>query len=155
VSVDDRRHGWYDHRDGIGGGVLDLVVHVRGCTRRDALRWLADSMGAVLDDRPLGRMPPLEYAEVIRIRRDALYFADGARMMAEEALEVLSTTDPERAAHTALLAALRRSPDAEYRAWLEHKPEWAAALVNTGRARAKRLQVALACYVVAELADEA
>jgi 2-oxo-4-hydroxy-4-carboxy--5-ureidoimidazoline (OHCU) decarboxylase len=70
--------------------------------------------------------------------------------MAEWALEELSTTNPARALHTALLAALRISPETEYRAWLEHKPELAAALVSAGRARAKRLQVALARYIVAE-----
>jgi hypothetical protein len=85
-----------------------------------------------------------------RIRTEAIYFADAARVMAEWALEELSTTNPARALHTALLAALRISPETEYRAWLEHKPELAAALVSAGRARAKRLQVALARYIVAE-----
>jgi hypothetical protein len=154
VALDDRRGCWYDHRDGIGGGVLDLVVHVRGGTRQDALRWLADLTGVALDGRPPDRISAREFAEAGRIRRDALYFADAARVMAEGVLEVLSPTAPERAIHTALLIALRVSPEAEYRAWLENSPTWAAALVDAGRERAKRLQMALARYLLAKVADE-
>jgi hypothetical protein len=155
VALDDRRGCWYDHRDGIGGGVLDLLTHVRGGTPQDALRWLADFIGVTLDDRPPDRMTASEYGEAQRIKLDALYFSDAARLMAEWALDELSPTDPERAVHTALIAGLCASPEAEYRAWLKHQPESAAALVNAGRARAKRLQVALARYLVAEVLDAA
>lgn len=155
VALDDRCGCWYDHRDGIGGGVLDLVVHVRGGGRQDALRWLADLIGEALDGRPPGRIFAREYAEAERIRLDALYFADVARLMAEWALETLLPTDPERAAHTALLAALRLSPEAEYRAWLKDSPTWAAALTDAGRARARRLQMALARYLLAGVANAA
>ncbi len=150
VSLNDARGCWYDHRDGIGGGVLDLVVHVRGCARQDALRWLADLIGATLDDRPPDPASARECAEAAQVRLDALYFADAAQLMAEEALEALAPTDPERAAHTALLVALRVSPEAEYRSWLHCNPQWAAALVHAGRARIKRLQIALARYLLAE-----
>src|SRR5215472_11919197 len=53
ISLDDSRGAWFDHRDAVGGGVLDLIVHVRGGSRQDALRWLADYQGTPLDDRPL------------------------------------------------------------------------------------------------------
>jgi hypothetical protein len=69
--------------------------------------------------------------------------------MAEWALEELPIEHPERATHTALLAALRVSPEAEYRAWLNRDPKWAAALVQAGYERAKRLQTALARWIVA------
>lgn len=88
-----------------------------------------------------------EYAEARRIREDALYFEDAARIEAEEALEVLSPVDPERAIHTRLLMALRISPEAEYRAWLDRDPTWAAALVRAGRERDRRLRMALAEWI--------
>lgn len=30
---------WYDHEAGRGGDALELVVHLRGCSKRDALAW--------------------------------------------------------------------------------------------------------------------
>jgi len=153
VSVDDRCGCWHDHRDGIGGGVLDLVAHVRGGTRQDALRWLAELTGSPLDDIAPCRISGRDFAEAERVRRDARYFVDAAAIMAEWVLEDLPPTDPERAAHTALLTALRASPEAEYQAWLECNPTWAGALVSAGRARAKRLQMALARYLVAEASN--
>jgi hypothetical protein len=54
---------WYDHRDGIGGGVLDLLVHVRGGTCAEALRWLADYARVPLDDRPLTRHERAKYEQ--------------------------------------------------------------------------------------------
>src|ERR1017187_7791338 len=53
VSLRDDRNVWHDKRDDIGGGVLDLVVRVRGGNRADALRWCADLAGVALEDRPL------------------------------------------------------------------------------------------------------
>src|SRR5690348_3829959 len=42
VSMDDVRGLWHDFTTDEGGGVLDLVVRIRGGTRQDALRWLAE-----------------------------------------------------------------------------------------------------------------
>jgi hypothetical protein len=42
VALRDDQGQWFDHRDQVGGGVLDLIRHVRGGSRGDALRWLAD-----------------------------------------------------------------------------------------------------------------
>jgi hypothetical protein len=89
-----------------------------------------------------------ERAEAERIRTQAGYFADSAVLMAECALDELSPEDPERARHMRLLMALRVSPEAEYRALLECNPTWAAALVHAGHERAKRLQMALARWIV-------
>ena len=75
------------------------------------------------------------------------YTSRTARIEAEEALEVLSPVDPERAIHTRLLMALRISPEAEYRAWLDRDPTWAAALVRAGRERDRRLRMALAEWI--------
>ncbi|MBZ5583376.1 MAG: hypothetical protein LAQ30_14435 [Acidobacteriia bacterium] len=153
--MDDSRGVWRDFVTGDGGGVLDLIMRVRGGTRQDAVRWLADITGATLDCRAPSSSSRPEYAEVQRRRRDVPYFADAARFMAEGALELLSSTDPKRAAHTTLLAALRVAPEAEYRAWLDERPRWAAALVSAGRARARRLQMGLASYLFSEEANAA
>ena len=53
VAVNQAKGLWYDFARAEGGGVLALVETVRGCDRRDALRWLADHLGIRLDDRPL------------------------------------------------------------------------------------------------------
>jgi hypothetical protein len=159
VSLRDDRGVWRDYVTGDSGGMLDLVVKVRGGSRADALRWVADLAGIAMDDTPLSAADRARWAaerrELERIRREAFYFADAARHMAEWALEELSPTDPERTAHTALLAALRVSPEAEYRDWLARDPQWARALAKAGRARQRRLQVALAEFIVGELCSAA
>jgi hypothetical protein len=65
VSLNDRRGLWHDFVTHDGGGILDLIVHVRGNSYQDALRWLADLVGI-----PLGRSaaiaggtPPLDATE--------------------------------------------------------------------------------------------
>jgi hypothetical protein len=110
---------------------------------------LAERYGVPLNNRVLTNSEKRRYADDQRIRAEAAYFADAATMEAEWALEALSPVDPERAAHTALLAALRASPEAEYRSWLDHDPKWAAALVHAGRERDRRWQVTLAEWIVA------
>jgi hypothetical protein len=119
----------------------------------DAVRWLADAHGVPLDGNqpsPADRTRwARERAELERVRVEAAYFADAASVMAEWALEDLSPANPQRAAHTALLSALRVSPEAEYRTWLRNNPSMAAALVHAGRKRAKRLQTALVHWMIA------
>src|SRR5207247_569616 len=53
VSLDDSRGVWHDFAANEGGGVLDLIVRVRSCSRVDALRWVADLVGVPVDDSPL------------------------------------------------------------------------------------------------------
>lgn len=60
VSLSDAKGTWYDFRDSIGGGILDLVQHVRGDGRREALKWLAD-FGCIPFDRPLTEAERREY----------------------------------------------------------------------------------------------
>jgi hypothetical protein len=62
VSLNDEKGGWYDFVAGQGGGVLDLVQQVRGCTRQAALRWLADLSSVPLDRNPLSRTERRRYA---------------------------------------------------------------------------------------------
>jgi hypothetical protein len=63
ISFDDSKGCWYDHRDGKGGGILDLVQRVRGCNRADALRWLAERNGATLQYRPTNAAERRRYAK--------------------------------------------------------------------------------------------
>ena len=62
VALNDDKACWYDHRDNIGGGVLDLVQHVLRCDRGAALRWIADLFGLPLDDRPMTAAERRQYA---------------------------------------------------------------------------------------------
>lgn len=52
IALDDAKGTWFDHRDSVGGGMVDLVVHVRQCSRREALDYLALLMGAEIDSTP-------------------------------------------------------------------------------------------------------
>ena len=131
-----------------------VLVHCHaGCSQVDVIGALrARGLWPERDQRPFTAADRSRWIEERRIRCDAMYFADAARQMAAWALEVLSPTDPERAVHTALLTALRVSPVNEYRAWLERDATWAATLVHAGRERDRRLQVALANWIITEVA---
>lgn len=62
VSLNDEKGCWFDHRDGVGGGVLDLIQHVLGCNRLSALRWLAKFLGVPMEDHALTPAERREYA---------------------------------------------------------------------------------------------
>ena len=135
--------------------VFEFIAKAQRTDFRGALLFLGNRYGVPLNNRVLTDSEKRQYAEDLRIRTEAAYFADAAGLMAEWALEELSPEDPERAAHTSLLATLRVSPEAEYRAWLDCNPTWAAALVQAGHERAKRLQMALARWIVAGMSGVA
>ncbi len=69
VALSDAKGAWFDHRDGCGGGVLDLVQRVLGYSRADALRWLADLAGMPLADRPMDAADRRRY---VRARGEAV-----------------------------------------------------------------------------------
>ena len=140
VSMDDGHGLWHDFVTGEGGGVLDLVIRIRGGSRADALRWAADLAGVSLDDGPPRRISAREYEEAACIRTNAPYFAVAAQAMAEERLEKLPVIDPERRVHTTLLASLWISPEGVYRTWSADQPALAAALVYAGRRHVERRQ---------------
>lgn len=154
VSLSDNKGTWFDHAANEGGGVLDLVARVTGHDRRASLEWLASYAGVQIERRSLSpeeqKAVARERIESKRIRREAEYFADAAMLMAERELEELPSNDPARANFTSLIAGLRASPEAEYRAWMRHDPRMAAALVHAGRARRKRLFQALARWIAAQ-----
>jgi CHC2 zinc finger len=128
-----------------------FIEKAQGTDFRGALSYLADRYGVSLNNRVLTHSEKREYADDQRIREEVVYFADAAALMAEWAIEELPDNHAERFGLTNLLAALRVSPEAEYRAWLTRDPQMAAALVEAGRGRERRLQVALAHWIAAEL----
>ena len=137
-----------------------LVCCYAGCAQDDVIAAL--QARGLWPERERPEWRPADHARwaaqqqgARRIRSEARYFADAARQMAEWALEELSPVDPERPVHTALLAALRASPEAEYRVWLKHQPEWAGALVHAGRERERRLARMILAFVTAEVAHAA
>jgi hypothetical protein len=80
VSLDNSRNTWFDFRDGCGGGVLGLIVQVRGASRQKALRWLAD-FACMSIDHPLTRAEREQYrrqsATAEREATELVWWRDG------------------------------------------------------------------------------
>ena len=66
VSVSDEKGVWYDFVSGTGGGMLDLIQHVRGVTRADALKFVAELAGITLDSLPLSMQEKRTHVENLR-----------------------------------------------------------------------------------------
>ena len=165
VSLDDSRGVWHDFATNEGGGILDLVVRVRCCSRADALRWVAELVGVQLDNKPLSsENRRLWKAEQRAIKRDLLtagYWRRATVSMTEDLLVVLKTAllDPtlpepeigEICGLEALLGSLRHSDGAalvkEYRWWVAHCPDITAAMVRTARGRERSERRALRRYI--------
>ena len=147
VALDDVKGAWIDHaRDNSGGGILDLITIVQGCSRAEALHWLADHLGESLPMATPERRR--EWRRQREERRAARWWGIAARALAEELLDGLHMADPNRLPITALLSTVRTVGllDA-YRGWRAANPALAAALVAAGRVSECRRQVALAAYV--------
>ncbi len=67
VAIDSDKNVWFDHRDAVGGGILDLVQVALGCDQREAIRWLVDNCG--LEDSRDERTPQ-ERAQARREREE-------------------------------------------------------------------------------------
>jgi hypothetical protein len=155
VSLDDAKGCWYDHRDGKGGGLLDLIQLVLGRDRAGALRWLSNFTGLPLDDRPATRSERRALAErrerEQREMRNAKFFRIAAVCVAEQALAELPEAVPGRFAPTQLFLSLRASHGrallAVYRGFREHEPELTAALVYAGERAWQRMCTRLAHFV--------
>ena len=50
LAIDERLGVWFDHENGTGGGVLDLIKREKGLTDREAFDWMA-SIGCQLDHK--------------------------------------------------------------------------------------------------------
>lgn len=151
VSSDDRKGTWYDHARGEGGGMVDLVVQVRGGSRQDALRWLADVAGVDLEDRPLTPEERAAWAAERRaLERDlpaARLWRRAAIDMGEETLTLLKAAlfDPtlpapdvgEIADWERRVARWRALDGAElvkeYREWRADRPALTGAMVKAAK----------------------
>jgi hypothetical protein len=157
VSLRDDRGCWYDHRDGIGGGVLDLIQHVRGGSRFDALRWLADSRCVTLHNESATKQDRRRYAQA---RRDAPALARAAALWHTERcgeLDELKQEALERDDTPALIAAAPEHhllsslvPEGIIRAYLDARRKWpehTAALVANGERWAQASEAAVASLI--------
>lgn len=165
VSLSDERGTWYDHRDGIGGGVLDLIQRVRGGSRGDALRWLADWRGVRLaGDAPLS---PVERRRYAQAHRAAPKLARAAWLWWRERREVLEEAKAEALEHGdlgGLIVPAREhyhlgqlSPEGvihEYVRARRDDPEGTEALLS-GAERWARLSEALVTLLIARWAHDA
>jgi hypothetical protein len=143
VSLNDDRGVWYDYRDSVGGGKLDLIQHVRGGSRADAVRWLADCLGVASDGAPLSREDRRRYAQA---REHAPEIAQAATLWHTERcgeLDEFKREALERDDMLALMAAAREHhllsilvPEGIVRAYLDARRKWperTAALVANGQ----------------------
>ncbi len=161
VSLSDDKGCWHHFPTDEGGGVLDLIVCVKGGSRKDALQWLADFSGIKLDDAPMTaaekRAMAKRRAADMEDLRQARLFANAAAMMAEQSLEDLGPCDLQRAPLTRLLATLRTDAGklATFREWRTDRPRTAAALVRAGTKHQERLEMLLRNYFLQELHNAA
>lgn len=165
VALNDSKGTWFDHVAGRGGGILDLIVTVRGGTRQDALKWLAEHNGTPLENRLLSRKDRAEYARRVReIERElpaARYWKRAAVLMIEELLHMLKAAlvDPtlpqpgltEIEATENMLSRLQRQDGGrlvdEYHWWLERYPGITAALVDAAKRWDRAERRALLAYL--------
>uniref|UniRef100_Q01TT2 DNA primase n=1 Tax=Solibacter usitatus (strain Ellin6076) TaxID=234267 RepID=Q01TT2_SOLUE len=66
VSLSDEKGVWHDFVSGAGGGVLDLIQHVRGGRRVDALQYVAELAGLTLGSRQFSKREKRAHAAHVR-----------------------------------------------------------------------------------------
>jgi|SRR5581483_1673651 len=161
VALNDNKGSWYDHAANEGGGMLDLVVRVRGGSRRDALQWIADLVGVQLDDKPQSREERNQWIEeqrrTQRELRSARQWRAAAVVLMEDVLECvkirlfyadadfaegefITETDPDEVRRlTTRLAYLRRIDGVElvneYLWWRANYPSLTAAVRKAAQNR--------------------
>jgi hypothetical protein len=165
VSLEDSRGVWHDFATDEGGGILDLVVRVRGGSRQDALRWCADLAGVPMDDTPLSAADRARWAaerrELERNLPTAQYWQRAAVALTEELLNSLKLAlfnpgQPQPGVDEIFevenrLTSLRRKDGAalveEYRLWAKQRPGLTAGLVRVAKQREREQLRALEIYV--------
>jgi hypothetical protein len=165
VALDATRGVWHDFVADEGGGILDLIVHVRGDSRADALRWVAGLSGVSINDTALSARDRERWATERReIERDlpaAQWWRRAAINMAEDLLATLKAAlfdgtlpQPEIGvirSVEAMFGLLRRADGAtlieEYRWWLAHHPRMTAAMICAVKARERAERRALLAYL--------
>jgi hypothetical protein len=157
VSVNDDRGAWFDHAQGQGGGVLDLVQTVLGCSRTAAFNWIAEFAGVPIDSRT----PPQDLRRACKQlreeRRAAQWWAVSVRLLSEELLQRIDPCHEDRRPLTRLKTIIAGGTTGvvqEYRTWLTATPALTRAMVRAGRSADIRRQRQLAAFIV-EMADAA
>jgi hypothetical protein len=146
VSLDDSRGTWYDFRDQISGGILSLIIRVRGGTRQGALQWLAPLAGIKLDGRPLPRSVTDKWRNLKRDLPTATYWRRTAIVLGEALLLVTKAVLSDKPSQvnadelqwvTKWLARLRVLDDyglvEEYHQWRDQDRQLTAAMVHGAR----------------------
>lgn len=167
ISGDDARGVWHDFRDDSGGGVLDLIVQLRGGSRADALRWVAEFAGVPLDDKPFSAEDRARWAaerrELERELPAARLWRRAAIEMSEQLLDVMKVAffggpsdriDFDGIRNTTnLLTRLRRidGPElvTEFQSWMKSHPGLTSAMVQSSRTREAAERSALVSYLAA------
>jgi hypothetical protein len=165
VALDDAKGVWHDPVPDEGGGVLDLVVRVRGGNRADALRWCADLVGIPLDDKPLSAADRARWLQERRLLERELPTARlwrrAAIALAEESLDVMKRvffTGPADKIDfdgirnmTNLLMRLGRidGPElvTEFQSWMKSHPGLTSGMVRAAKASGQAERGALMTYL--------
>ena len=148
VALDPEKGLWFDHRNGVGGDSIALVMHVRQCSFRDAARWLADFAGVRSGN--LHHDHDEEDSDWRSDLRAATWWAEAVQILAEDTLAELPPWHSERRGLTQLLRSIRlgeASMVAEFRSYRQRHPKWAAGLVCAGRLHDAALQRKLALWL--------
>ena len=103
---------WYDHEAGVGGGVIDLVMHKLGGSRQDALEWLAEA------------------GFVSTITRTGRSGVRPATRPSSRPRAVPDTAEPRRALAAALWQAATCADDTPGRAYLAARRAWPPASIS-------------------------
>lgn len=167
VSLHDGKGAWFDHVTNEGGGVLDLVARVRGGSRQDALRWVADFAGIPVEDTPLSAADRAKWARQRReLERDlpaARYWKRSAIAMGEGLLVELKSqffdATSEISVSSAELRDLTRQLERwqgldgadlvnEFHAWRDKDPELVAGMVHVARMRETAERRAILRYLM-------
>jgi hypothetical protein len=150
VSVDAKKGLWHDFVAGDGGDAIALVQTVQECSFNDAVAWLADFVGIRVGKTVGETNSFLRNTDWSTDLKWADWWSIAAEALAEETLEALPFSDPERRGVTAFLSAIR-CDDAtlvtEYREWRRSQPELTAAMAHAGRRSDARTQEKLAHWI--------
>ncbi len=106
VALDPKRGTWRDFATNAGGGILQLIQTVRGCSKGEAFEWLADLAGVALT--PTSPERRRRYAEASQRAAERAKLAGWwfeSRCEELEQLKRLSNGDPGAWDEVALAAA--------------------------------------------------
>ncbi|WP_164914229.1 toprim domain-containing protein [Aquimarina sediminis] len=76
-KVSKRLNRWYDHGEGFGGNVIDLIIKLKGCNTKEALSFLNDESSFSFQKQPslqesIPTSPEYEILKVKKLKNQAL-----------------------------------------------------------------------------------